>query len=188
MTYILEGYALPVATFGENVQRIMKDRGITQVKLADRLGLRQPSAWKWEHATGLPQTATLFKLAKALECTVPDLLLGLDVEYDQLLVKLEPASKRMEAEPEMIIKDLERKLAEAEQRRQRYESAMGDVKTVVQQLLAMADLASQERVDVAVDAVMSEAKVREDRKRASDLKRKRKKSKHAKANVRRMRS
>ena len=65
---------------------------------------------------------------------------------------------------------------------------MGDVKTVVQQLLAMADLASQERVDVAVDAVMSEAKVREDRKRASDLKRKRKKSKHAKANVRRMRS
>jgi hypothetical protein len=38
--------------------------------------------WKWEHGTSRPEAATLIKVAKALGCSVDQLLLGVDDEYD----------------------------------------------------------------------------------------------------------
>jgi transcriptional regulator with XRE-family HTH domain len=71
------------SSVGANIRRLRERAGLTQVALADRLDVTQPSVWKWEHdRSGLPEAATLFKLAKALDCTVEDILAGIDREYE----------------------------------------------------------------------------------------------------------
>lgn len=73
---------LAVTTFGENVRKIRERTGLTQAQLADRLGIRQPSVWKWENdKSGKPTATTLFKLSNALKCSLDELLDGVDEEY-----------------------------------------------------------------------------------------------------------
>ena len=78
-----------VKTVGGNIRRLRDQLGLSQIELADRLQVRQPQVWKWENnKSGLPETPTLFKLAKALKCSVEDLLVGVDVDYDALWKEL----------------------------------------------------------------------------------------------------
>lgn len=79
---IPRAYTSAVATFGENVARIRKEKGLSQVDLADRLKVRQPSAWKIEQAKN-PEVLTLLKVANALECSVEELVAGVDEEYSK---------------------------------------------------------------------------------------------------------
>jgi transcriptional regulator with XRE-family HTH domain len=81
---IPSGYTRPVRTVGQNLAALREKRNLSQVELADRLKMRQPSVWKLENSKGLPESGTLLKLAKALPCTVGQLLEGVDTEYDKL--------------------------------------------------------------------------------------------------------
>ena len=74
-----------MATFGGNVRRIQKARGMSVTELAGRVGVAQSvvSGWRTDRR-GLPETPTLFKLAKALDCSVEELLRDLDEEYSRL--------------------------------------------------------------------------------------------------------
>lgn len=109
------GYtAAVVATFGENVKKLREAAGLKGIDLAERLSVSPPVVSAWENnRTGLPETPTLLKLAKALDCTVDDLLAGIDEEYDaitqrqailatqiggQLLVKRDALLQRMASE------------------------------------------------------------------------------------------
>ncbi len=78
---IVRGYTAPV-TVGDNIRKIRERLGLQQVDLADRLKIRQPSAWTLENQDGLPEAGTLLKLAKALSCSVEELLEGVDPDYD----------------------------------------------------------------------------------------------------------
>lgn len=82
------GYTLPaVATFGENVKRLRLAAGLRGNQLAARVRVKPPVITGWEkNRGGLPETPTLLKLAKALRCTIDDLLSGVDAEYDVLAI------------------------------------------------------------------------------------------------------
>src|SRR5258708_3936924 len=58
---------------------------MSQKALAEALGMTQPSVWKIEKGTtdtsGV-ELGTLIKLAKALQCEVEDLVVGVDATYD----------------------------------------------------------------------------------------------------------
>lgn len=82
------GYTSSVNTVGENIAAVREDIGLAQAKLADRLGVRQPSVWKLENSKGLPNCRTLFKIAVALGCSIERLVAGVNAEYDAVI---EPA-------------------------------------------------------------------------------------------------
>ncbi len=77
------GYTSAVRTVGKNIARIREARGWSQVDLADRLKMRQPSLWKMEHSKAIPKGKTLLKLAASLECSVEELLRGVHDVYDE---------------------------------------------------------------------------------------------------------
>lgn len=67
-------------TVGQNIARICARERVTQVEFADRLRVRQPSVSKLLKARNV-KTLTLLKVAKALACSVEELLEDVDTEY-----------------------------------------------------------------------------------------------------------
>jgi transcriptional regulator with XRE-family HTH domain len=76
-----------VATFGSNLKRLREERTDFKTKksLAAALGVASSVVSRWENdVTGLPETPTLLKLSKLLNCSVEELLIGIDPDYDAL--------------------------------------------------------------------------------------------------------
>src|SRR5688500_12686431 len=75
-----------VATFGENVRRLRTAAGLEHGRqLAERIGVAPSVVSRWEtDATGLPEAPTLLRLAKAVNCTIDELLQGIDEEYEAI--------------------------------------------------------------------------------------------------------
>lgn len=96
------GYALPsVATFGQNVRRLMEARGLEPKDLLDALGVKQGTLSDWmRDRRGLPEGPTLLKFAKTLRCTVEELIDGVDPDYAAMLN--EQAAARSEVEDEIV--------------------------------------------------------------------------------------
>ncbi len=63
-------------TFGATVAALRKDKGLTQLELADRMGVTDKAVSKWERDLSLPDTASLPKLAETLGVSVDDLMQG----------------------------------------------------------------------------------------------------------------
>jgi transcriptional regulator with XRE-family HTH domain len=82
--FIPSGYTQLMRTVGENIARLRAARGLSQVQLADRLGVRQPSIWRLEHSAGLPNATMLLKVAKTLSCAIEDLMVEVDADYDAM--------------------------------------------------------------------------------------------------------
>lgn len=90
-----------VATFGENVRRLREAASLKGIELAARVGVTPPVISAWEkNRSGLPETPTLLKLAKALAVSVDDLLAGIDPEYDT--VREERAARTPVGDVEVI--------------------------------------------------------------------------------------
>lgn len=51
-----------------------KSRGVSQVALATRMGVDQPTVSKWENGARFPLPHTLAAIAKALKCEPAELL------------------------------------------------------------------------------------------------------------------
>lgn len=57
----------------------MERRGMDQGELADALGVKQGTLSDWmRDRRGLPEGPTLIKFAKSLDCSVEDLIAGVD--------------------------------------------------------------------------------------------------------------
>ena len=69
-----------MASFGENVKRLRERVGLARAKtLAKSIGVAPSVVSRWENdKTGLPEGPTLLKLAKVLDCSLDDLLDGVD--------------------------------------------------------------------------------------------------------------
>lgn len=84
--YFAVGYVFGVATFGENVRRLRKQAGLRANKLAEILNVTPPVVSAWERDRGgLPETPTLLKMAKAFDCSIDELLVGIDPAYDAIV-------------------------------------------------------------------------------------------------------
>lgn len=76
------GYLPAVPSFGENLTRIRKAAHLKAKDIAERVGVARSVVSGWENdRRGLPETPTLFRLAKALNCSIEELLSGVDAEY-----------------------------------------------------------------------------------------------------------
>lgn len=60
--------------FGENLKNIRKERGVTQEKLAEILGVSRQAVSKWESNSGYPETEKLIVISKTLNISIDDLL------------------------------------------------------------------------------------------------------------------
>ena len=70
---------LPPTDFGTRLASIRKDRGITQVQLAQTIGAQQPTISYYESNAGHPPAPVLTELARALDVSA-DVLLGIEQE------------------------------------------------------------------------------------------------------------
>lgn len=63
-------------TFGATVAALRKERGMTQLDLAEQMGVTDKAVSKWERDLSFPDAASLPKLAETLGVTVDELMLG----------------------------------------------------------------------------------------------------------------
>ena len=61
---------------GELIHRLRRERGLTQLQLAERLGVSDKAVSKWERGLGCPELSLLPELAEALEVDMGKLLSG----------------------------------------------------------------------------------------------------------------
>lgn len=75
-------------TFGQRLARLRKERGITQVELAEHVEITQPVISSYERDFTRPSIDTIVRLAKVLKLSTDELLLG------QKTQKAEPTVSR----------------------------------------------------------------------------------------------
>lgn len=103
-------------TFSDRLKSIRKERGLSQIELGDRVGIKQNQYSRYENGT-TPDPELLVKFAVALECTTDYLLGHTDTptesrqyedlpEDEQNLVQLYRAYKRGDHIPRAAIKML----------------------------------------------------------------------------------
>ncbi len=68
--------------FGQRLRQLRKDRGITQVQMAEASGLIDTYISDMERGLKVPSLTTLLRLAAALGCKVADLVTVFDQEPD----------------------------------------------------------------------------------------------------------
>lgn len=111
---IVRDYAPAVATVGENIVRLRKLRGWRQKDLAEKLKMHQGDLSNLEKdKRGLPEAPTLLRLAKAIKCSVDELLQGVDPEYDRIVAHRLPSGSAIPGGPahgDSSPGDLERRL------------------------------------------------------------------------------
>ena len=61
---------------GELIHRLRRERGLTQLQMAERLGVSDKAVSKWERGLGCPELSLLPELAEALEVDMGKLLSG----------------------------------------------------------------------------------------------------------------
>lgn len=66
-------------TIGERLARLAKERGLTQEKLAEKIGWSQGRISDYSRGRKVPSIASLNKLAKALNLDLLDLLQGVSL-------------------------------------------------------------------------------------------------------------
>lgn len=74
--------------FGSRLQRLRKERGLTQAALADQLGVSKPTVWAWEQGKARPVESRMEALARALDVPADELLVESDAAFlDDLITR-----------------------------------------------------------------------------------------------------
>lgn len=60
-----------------NIKKLREARGMSQSDLADTLGVRPPSVWKWENEISPPKYDNLLAMSKLFGCSM-DHVMGED--------------------------------------------------------------------------------------------------------------
>lgn len=61
-------------TLGGRIARLRKENGMTQLELADRMGVTDKAVSKWERDVSCPDIASMPRLAEVLGATVDELM------------------------------------------------------------------------------------------------------------------
>ncbi len=61
---------------GSTIKKLREAKGITQLQLAEEIGVSSKAVSKWETAKGLPDITLIEPLSKALGCSVMELMSG----------------------------------------------------------------------------------------------------------------
>ena len=74
---------------GRFISQCRKDNGMTQMQLAERLGVTDRAVSKWETGRAMPDSSIMLELCKQLKITVNDLLCGEVVSMENYNKELE---------------------------------------------------------------------------------------------------
>ena len=86
---------------GKFIAQCRKDRGMTQLQLADKLGITDRAVSKWETGKSMPDVAIITELCQELDITVNDLLCGEKVSSEQYSQKIEAQLLELVGEKEV---------------------------------------------------------------------------------------
>lgn len=75
-------------TFGEKLQTLRKNSGMSQDALAEKLGVSRQAISKWELGTAMPETKNIVQLAEIFDVTIDYLLGHTSVQYPDIKQKL----------------------------------------------------------------------------------------------------
>ena len=78
-------------SFSERLHEIRIEKGISQDKLADMIGVSQTSIYQWEKGTRKPKSEQIIKLAKALDVSTS--YLATDILTNSLMNAVEALAK-----------------------------------------------------------------------------------------------
>ena len=70
--------------FSERLKKLRKQAQLTQVDVAERLGISQPAYASWEHGVKKPTQENLVKIAQILDVTVDYLVGNSEEKSDEL--------------------------------------------------------------------------------------------------------
>ncbi|HJA29135.1 MAG TPA: helix-turn-helix domain-containing protein [Candidatus Olsenella pullicola] len=85
-------------TFGATISSLRKEKGLTQLELAQQMGVTDKAVSKWERNLSFPDVASLPKLAEVLGTSVDELL------EVKTAAQEEPAGPRVPALVELVLK------------------------------------------------------------------------------------
>lgn len=91
---------------GKFIASKRKEQGLTQLQLAEKLGITDRAVSKWETGKSLPDTSLMPELCKFLKITINDLLCGEVVSVENYNEKAEKALFEMVKKEEMQNKKL----------------------------------------------------------------------------------
>ena len=74
---------------GKFIKQLRKEKGLTQIDLADKLLLSDKTISKWETGNGLPDASTMIPLTKILGISVNELLSGERLSGDEYVKRAE---------------------------------------------------------------------------------------------------
>ena len=78
--------------FGQFVQQLRKEKGLTQKQLAEKLSISDKAVSKWERGLGMPDIQLLMPLSRILGVTTTELLCARRMEQDAGLTVTEVES------------------------------------------------------------------------------------------------
>ncbi|MCM1393250.1 MAG: helix-turn-helix domain-containing protein, partial [Ruminococcus sp.] len=81
-------------SFGENICRLRREKGITQIQLAQDLNYSDKAISKWERGESIPDTYTVFKIAELFNVSA-DELLGQTVKESNNTKEQKPKKERI---------------------------------------------------------------------------------------------
>ena len=61
---------------GNTIRKLREDKGMTQLQLAERIGVSDKAVSKWETSKGLPDISLIEPLSQALGVSVMELMSG----------------------------------------------------------------------------------------------------------------
>lgn len=67
-------------TFGEKIQKLRKERGLSQKQLATLISVSRQALSKWENSASIPDTENVLRISKTFGVSIDDLL---NDEYDR---------------------------------------------------------------------------------------------------------
>ena len=67
-------------TFGEKIQKLRKEAGLSQEELSYRLGVSRQAVSKWERDNGYPETEKIVRISKLFQVSLDYLLNDEDAE------------------------------------------------------------------------------------------------------------
>lgn len=85
-------------TFGAAISALRREKGMTQLELAQQMGVTDKAVSKWERDLSFPDVASLPKLAEVLGTSVDELL------EVKTAAQEEPAGRRVPALVELVLR------------------------------------------------------------------------------------
>lgn len=89
---------------GKFIAECRKEKGLTQVQLAEQLGITNRAVSKWENAKSMPDVSVMTSLCEILDISVNELLSGEKIKMEDYKAKAEANLTELQRKQETVRK------------------------------------------------------------------------------------